>query len=96
MADDVRAGARQRAEGSSPQVRAAALMRIARVESVVDREQALRTFERGLEETRRLSRFDQNRLLGQERLLAAAVVPNLLSEIPPGHGRSSLLARPVK
>jgi hypothetical protein len=59
-------------------------MRIARVESVVDREQACRTFERGLEETRRLSGFDRERLLEQARLLAAAVAPNLLSEIPPG------------
>src|SRR6516162_4235970 len=84
MADDVLAGAWQRAEGSSPPVRAVALMRIARVESVVDREQACRTFERGLEETRRLSGFDRERLLEQARLLAAAVAPNLLSEIPPG------------
>jgi hypothetical protein len=45
MPDDPLAGAREQAEQSKPPVRAAALLRIARVQTAFDREQARHTFE---------------------------------------------------
>jgi hypothetical protein len=82
MPDDLLARAWEQAERSKPPVRAAALLRIARVQTVFDRDQARRTFERALDETRRLSGRDGEFLLEQARLLAAAVAPDLLREIP--------------
>lgn len=78
MESDSLSALRKRAEASPPPVRAAALMRIARVESVADRAQARRSFESGLEEARRLSGFDRDWLLEQARVLAAAVAPDLI------------------
>ncbi len=83
MAGDLLARAREQAERSSPPVRAAALLRIARVESATDRDQAHRTFNQGLDEIRRFAGLDREFLLDQACLLAAAVAPDLLSEIPP-------------
>jgi len=82
MPDDLLAGAQEQAERSNPPVRATALMRIARVQTAFDRDQARHTFRRGLEEARRISGPGGELLLEQARLLAAAVAPDLLSEIP--------------
>jgi hypothetical protein len=83
MPGDLLARAREQAERSSPPVRAAALLRIARVESATDRDQARRTFNQGLDEIRRFAGRDREFFLEQACLLAAAVAPDLLSEIPP-------------
>jgi hypothetical protein len=86
MPDHLLAAAWRQADRSKPPVRAAALMRIARVQTALDRSQARSTFEQGLDETRRLSGSDGEFLLEQAQLLAAAVAPDLLREIPsPGH-----------
>jgi hypothetical protein len=81
MPDDLLARAREQAERSKPPVRAAALLRIARVQMAFDRNQAGKTFEQGLEETRRISGSDGELLLEQARLLAAAVAPDFLQGI---------------
>ena len=98
MTDDLLAGARAQAERSEPPVRAAALLRIARVQTAFDRGQARITFQRALDETRRLSGRDREFLLEQAQLLAAAVAPDLLREIPsaargPRQFRSEWLGR---
>lgn len=79
---DLLARARVVAERATPPVRAAALMRIARIETAFDRGQARITFEMGLEETRGLRGRERQTLLSGARLLAAAVEPKLLREIP--------------
>jgi hypothetical protein len=58
------------------------MLRIARVQTAFDRDQARHTFEQALDETRRLAGRDREFLLEQARLLAAAVAPDLLREIP--------------
>jgi hypothetical protein len=98
MPDDLLALAVERAERSEPAVRVAALLRIARVESAVDREQARKTFERALTETRQITEVDGNFLLAHARLVAAAVAPELLPDIPsldrlPRHISSETLGR---
>jgi hypothetical protein len=82
MVDDLLAGARAQAERSEPLVRAAALLRIARVQTVFDRAQARLTFQRGLDETRKISGRGGEFLLEQAQWLAAAVAPDLLPEMP--------------
>ena len=79
---DLLARARVEAERATPPVRAAALMRIARIQTAFDRGQARITFEMGLEETRGLRGRERKTLLSGARLLAAAVEPKLLREIP--------------
>jgi hypothetical protein len=88
----------ERAERSEPAVRVAALLRIARVESAIDRERARKTFERALTETRQITGVDGNFLLAHARLVAAAVAPELLPDIPsldrlPRHISSETLGR---
>jgi hypothetical protein len=80
--DDLLARARAEAERAAAPVRAAALMRIARVETAFDRGQARITFEMGLAEARGLPGRARHDLLSSARLLAAAVEPKLLHEIP--------------
>jgi hypothetical protein len=93
MPDDLLAGALAQAERSEPPVRAAALLRIARVETAFDRGQARLTFQRALDETRRISGRDGEFLLEQAQLLAAAVAPDLLHEMPPvAHGPRQFLS----
>jgi hypothetical protein len=82
MRDDFLAGALEQAERSEPAVRAAALMRIARVQAASDAGRGRSTFQRGLDETLRLSGRDGEFFLEQAKLLAAAVAPSLLREIP--------------
>ena len=65
-------------------MRAAALMRIARVETASDRDRARRTFECALDEARRLSEPERGHLLRHARLVAAAVAPDLVDSIPSG------------
>lgn len=52
MLSDFLAYAREQAERFGPQMRAGTLLRIARVSTTVDRDDARRTFEQGLEEWR--------------------------------------------
>jgi hypothetical protein len=82
MPDDLLALALEQAERSEPTVRVAALLRIARVESAVDRQYALKTFEGALTETRAITGVDGSFLLAHARLVAAAVAPELLPDIP--------------
>jgi hypothetical protein len=80
--DDPLARAQEQAARSTPPARAAAMLRIARVQLAFDRGQARITFEMGLRI--RVSSRDATCefLLDQARLLAAAVAPNLLDAIP--------------
>lgn len=82
MPDDVLALALEQAERSEPTVRVAALLRIARVESAVDRQNARKTFERALTATRGITGADGSFLLAHAPLVAAAVAPDLLPDIP--------------
>jgi hypothetical protein len=98
MPDDLLTPAREQAERSEPGVRVAALLRIARVESAVNREQARKTFEQALTEARRITGVDGDFLLGHARLIAAAVAPGLLPDIPaldhlPRHVSSETVGR---
>jgi hypothetical protein len=81
MPNDLLADAREQAERSDPAVRAAALLRIARVETAFDRSAARGTFERGLDAIRRILGREGEFLLEQARFVAAAVTPELLSGI---------------
>jgi hypothetical protein len=82
MASDLVARARAHAERSSSVVRAAARMRIARVESVDDPGQARITFEMALDEIRSLRGRQRDFFFGQARQIAAAFSPDLVREIP--------------
>jgi hypothetical protein len=71
----------------SKPVQVAALLRIARLQTAFDRGQARITFEIALEETLRLQGRDRDSMVRLARLIAAAVAPELLPEIPSGnHG----------
>jgi hypothetical protein len=98
MPDELLISARDQAERSEPEVRVAAFLRIARVESAVNREQARKTFERALAETRQIAGVDGDFLLAHARLIAAAVAPDLLPDIPalehlPRHVTSDIVGR---
>jgi hypothetical protein len=82
MVDELVALALDQAEKSQPAVRAAALLRIARVQTAFDRDLARKTFRRALHETRQLPGLDGQFLLDQARRVAAAVAPESLGEIP--------------
>jgi hypothetical protein len=73
---------REQAERSSPEVRAAALLRIARVEAKCDIVGALRTFESAIAEIRRLRPSRGKWLAGPARTMAAAIAPDRLDELP--------------
>lgn len=98
MVGDLLTSAYAAALESQPDVRAAALMRIARVQTALDRHQARRTFGQALEEIRRIPGRDGAFLLGHARPFAAAVAPDLLSSLPseqhmPRHIEGDTLAR---
>src|SRR5438309_5709719 len=78
MHEDLLAEAWQQAERSQPLVRAAALMRIARVQTASNPPQALQTFQQALAEVRHLTGSDRETLLDEATLLTAAIAPNLL------------------
>jgi hypothetical protein len=82
MPDDLVADARKQAERSSPAVRAAARLRIARVQSTIDPAQARITFEMALDEIRSVPSRDRGSFFGQAQEIAAAFAPDLLREIP--------------
>src|SRR5689334_16513323 len=82
MEADLLAKARELAGRSLPGVRAAALMRIARVETRTASDEAGRTFDRGLEAARQLDPEDREMLLMHARWVAAAVDPGLLTQLP--------------
>lgn len=74
------------AQRSKP-VQVAALLRIARLQTAFDRGHARITFEIALEEALRLQGRDRDYMVRLARLVAAAVAPDLLPEIPSGrHG----------
>jgi hypothetical protein len=79
---DIIAHALQKAAGSSPAIRAAARIRIARVQSVADPGRARITFEMGLEEILTLPNRDRRPFFGQAQEVAASVAPDLLRDIP--------------
>jgi hypothetical protein len=68
--------ARKQAERSSPPVRAAARMRIARVQSTVDPSQACITFEMALDEIRSLPGRDRDLVFNEAQRVANAVAPD--------------------
>jgi hypothetical protein len=81
MPDDPLTRALEQAERSQPEVRAAARMRIARVQSVSDPEQARRTFQTALDEVRKFPGREREFFLEEAQLFAAAIAPDLVSEI---------------
>lgn len=83
MTNHLLASARSQAERSSSAVRAAARMRIARVESADDPGQARATFDIALNEIRGLSSRDRRVLFDQAQQVAAAFAPDLVEEISP-------------
>jgi len=82
MIDDLLVRAQLQAERSAPPVRAAARMRIARVQSATDPGQARVTFEMALDEIRSLPSRERQVLFEQAQQIAAAFAPDLLREIP--------------
>jgi TonB family protein len=76
------ASAYEAARHSKPDVRVAALLRIARVQTVLDRGQARRTLELALDEIRRIPGRDGALLLDHARTFAAVIAPDLLAAIP--------------
>jgi hypothetical protein len=82
MLHELLAEAWEGAGRSKPDVRAAARLRIARVQTAFDRDQARKTFQQALDETRQLTGREGQFILQQARQLAAAVAPDILSEIP--------------
>ena len=82
MLDDLVARAIEQAEHSTAPVRAAVLLRVARVETAVNPSTARNTFDRGLDAIRRLPGLDGEFLLEQAALIAAMVAPDLLSGMP--------------
>jgi hypothetical protein len=82
MLHELLAEAWEGAGKSKPDVRAAARLRIARVQTAFDRDQARKTFQQALDETRQLTGREGQFILQQARQLAAAVAPDILSEIP--------------
>jgi len=82
MTDDLLVRAQRQAERSAPPVRAAARMRIARVQSATDPGQARVIFEMALDEIRSLPSRERQVLFEQAQQIAAAFAPDLLREIP--------------
>jgi hypothetical protein len=82
MLDDVLASAIEQAEHAKAPVRAAAILRISRVETVTNPSAARNTFDRGVDAVRRLSGIEGEFLLEQAALIAAAVAPELPNGIP--------------
>jgi hypothetical protein len=81
MTRDLLARSREQAEHSAPPVRAAALLHISRVQTVVDPAEFRHTFEHGVAEFRRLEGFDRDCLLENAKRIAAAVAPDLVPAI---------------
>jgi hypothetical protein len=82
MVGELLASAFEVAQHSKPDMLVAALLRIARVQTAVDRGQARSTFEQALDEIRRIPGRDATFLLEHARFFAAAIAPDLLPSIP--------------
>jgi hypothetical protein len=79
MRDHLLEKARQQAETTGLSVRAAALLRIARVEAHGDHSQARHTLLEGLDAVQKLTRPVREYLLAEARAVAAAVSPEMRS-----------------
>jgi hypothetical protein len=88
MTDELLARAREQSEHSELSVRAPALLHIAHVEWSFDPDAAHRTFLRGLDAVRQMAGDDRLLFLDLVRNIAAAMDPDLLTEIPDEEGRS--------
>jgi hypothetical protein len=73
---------REQAERSSLEVRAAALLRIARVEAASDRPGALRTFDSAVDLIRQFRTSRREWFAGPARTIAAAIAPDRLDTVP--------------
>lgn len=82
MEDDLLREARRHAANADRSIAAAALLRIARVESAGDPARARSTLLVGLSAVRELASPERESLLEEARFVAAAVAPDLLSELP--------------
>lgn len=82
MSDDLLENARLQAEKAEPSMRAAALLRIARAESVANATQARTSLLEALEIIRNLPGPNRGYHFEEARTVAAAVDPALLAEIP--------------
>ncbi len=82
MQNDLLEQARQQAEGADASIRAAALLRIARVEAHADQSRARQTLLEGLDAVQKLTGPARPYLLDEARLVAAAAAPEVLSAIP--------------
>lgn len=84
MRDDLLKKAREQAEQADPPVRAAALVRIARAESPGNASEARQTLLEGLDAVKKLTGEAREYLLDEARVVAAAVSPEMVAEIPAG------------
>ena len=82
MQDDPLEQARQQAEKAEASIRAAALLRIARVEAHGDHSRARQTLLEGLDAVQKLIEPLRQYLFNEARIVAAAATPELLSAIP--------------
>jgi hypothetical protein len=82
MQNELLRQARQQAEEADASIRAAALLRIARVEAHGDPSRARQTLLEGLDAVQKLTRPVRHYLLDEARLVAAAAAPEVLSAIP--------------
>jgi hypothetical protein len=88
MPGELLENARKHAEQEEPSIRAAALLRIARVDATLDNSRARLTLLEGVDAAWKLSSPARNRLLEEARTVAAAVSPDMLADIPiPPHSR---------
>lgn len=85
MTGDLLAHARKKADRSSPPVRVAARLRIARVESAIDPGQARITFEMALDEIRSFPGRERDVFFEHAQQIAAALAPDLLRDMPSVH-----------
>ena len=77
----------QQANESEPEVRAGALLRIARVQTALELAKARATFEAALEQIQSIPGREQSSFLEEAQIVAAAVAPDLVSRRQP-NGRS--------
>jgi hypothetical protein len=73
---------REQAERLDPEIKTAALLRIARVEAAFDRAKALRTFDAALDTLGKIEGTNRQFLNGRARMIAAAIAPERLDTIP--------------
>jgi hypothetical protein len=86
MQDDLLEDARRQAEQADPSVRAAALVRIARADSMGNSARARMTLLEGLDAIQKLQPAGRKILIEEARWVAAVVAPELLASIPETQG----------